>query len=687
MNFLLYCVLYEFPSNILSLLNQKYFAMKLLRSILVLVGCVIIINSCKKELIDQNNLLSEGSLAKTATGNCSPISLGGMFLRNSALTINNYMDVQVNFVSIGTYTIKSDTINGYSFQGIGQVSITGLSTIRLQGSGTPIAAGTNVFTISFGTSTCQTNVVVSLNSSAFTLGNAQGSCTGAAMSGTFTAGTALNATNTAAIQVNVSTTGAYTISSDNVNGIIFSASGSFATTGPQTVLLTGNGSPTTAGSFTYHVGTTGNCTFVLAVTSATGNLATLTTTPVSGILCTSALSGGNITNDGGTAITARGICIATSHNPIIGQGTTVNGTGIGIFTSNVGSLIVNTTYYLRAYATNSAGTAYGNELAFTTTATCPPVTIYIAGYEDIYDISGNIRTPKVWKRTGGSFTGTYLPISNASGIRMAHSIFATTNDVYVAGLNAGSAELWKNNLNGPLAGGSFGAAYSVFVSGTDIYAAGQKSGGLAVLWKNGNMSTLGVIPGAGSGSQSSYAQSVYVSGNDVYVAGQQQNTTGQYLATVWKNGVPLYLSDGTAAAEATSVFVNGNDVYVCGTDNNQAKLWKNGISLTLSNTWGASSAKSVFVSGTDVYVAGIIQNGTSPDSYATLWKNGTPTFLTAAGYHNWAQSVFVKGTDVYVVGTKDSFFANSVATIWINGFATPLTSGSTDANALSVFVQ
>jgi uncharacterized protein (TIGR02145 family) len=93
----------------------------------------------------------------------------------------------------------------------------------------------------------------------------------------------------------------------------------------------------------------------------------LTTENTSNITLTTATSGGNITSDGGADITARGLVWNTSSNPTISLATkTTDGTGIGLFTSNLTNLTPNTTYYFRAYATNSVGTAYGNEVTFTT---------------------------------------------------------------------------------------------------------------------------------------------------------------------------------------------------------------------------------------------------------------------------------------------------------------------------------
>jgi len=126
-----------------------------------------------------------------------------------------------------------------------------------------------------------------------------------------------------------------------------------------------------------------------------GNLATLTTTAVSSISETTAISGGNISNDGGTLITQRGVCCSTSPSPTTANTTIISGSGTGSFTSNLASLTANTTYYVRAYATNSAGTAYGNEVSFTTTAggggivTNPGAGVTFGGYTYSSIVLGN----------------------------------------------------------------------------------------------------------------------------------------------------------------------------------------------------------------------------------------------------------------------------------------------------------
>lgn len=95
-------------------------------------------------------------------------------------------------------------------------------------------------------------------------------------------------------------------------------------------------------------------------------LPTLSTISYSEITLTTAKSGGNITSDGGAVITARGVCWSTGQIPTIADNKTTDGTGTGNFASIITGLSNNTTYYVRAYATNINGTGYGNTISFTT---------------------------------------------------------------------------------------------------------------------------------------------------------------------------------------------------------------------------------------------------------------------------------------------------------------------------------
>jgi len=114
----------------------------------------------------------------------------------------------------------------------------------------------------------------------------------------------------------------------------------------------------------------------LKIPAWTGDIFSLTTSTPSSITANQAISGGNVTGDAGEIVTTRGVCWSTSVNPTIANSQTLDGEGKGQFTSYVTGLTIATTYYLRAYASNSLGTIYGNEISFTTSS--------VLGIGDLY---------------------------------------------------------------------------------------------------------------------------------------------------------------------------------------------------------------------------------------------------------------------------------------------------------------
>ena len=105
------------------------------------------------------------------------------------------------------------------------------------------------------------------------------------------------------------------------------------------------------------------------------NSPSLKTVSITNIGFYNVTSGGEISNDGGLPITARGVCWSKSSNPTLNDNKTSDGSGSGSFSSQLTSLQEGTTYYVRAYATNSKGTNYGNELTFNTLTTNRPTLI------------------------------------------------------------------------------------------------------------------------------------------------------------------------------------------------------------------------------------------------------------------------------------------------------------------------
>ena len=101
----------------------------------------------------------------------------------------------------------------------------------------------------------------------------------------------------------------------------------------------------------------------------------ITTTAVSNITATTATSGGNITNEGSSTVISRGVCWSIGTTPTIADSKTTDGAGAGSFTSSIINLFGGTTYFVRAYATNTTGIGYGMALSFKTTGQPPSAPI------------------------------------------------------------------------------------------------------------------------------------------------------------------------------------------------------------------------------------------------------------------------------------------------------------------------
>jgi phosphodiesterase/alkaline phosphatase D-like protein len=157
------------------------------------------------------------------------------------------------------------------------------------------------------------------------------------------------------------------------------------------------------------------------MTFFTGVLApTVTTAPVTKVTFHTAKSGGNVTDEGAAPVTARGVCWSTSPNPTLADNFTTNDSGPGPFNSTMNKLAQKTTYYVRAYATNSYGTAYGEEFQFTTD-------------------SKNVKVTIVKPKPGEVVSGTVTIKVNAKGTAGSQSIAKV--EVYIDGTKI--AELTK----------------------------------------------------------------------------------------------------------------------------------------------------------------------------------------------------------------------------------------------------
>ncbi|MGD2086786.1 MAG: hypothetical protein PVH61_11445 [Candidatus Aminicenantes bacterium] len=146
----------------------------------------------------------------------------------------------------------------------------------------------------------------------------------------------------------------------------------------------------------------------MTFTTGTITVPTVSTRIITDVTTSSAASGGNVTDEGMGTVTAKGVCWSTSPGPTIANSTTNDGSGLGAFSSSITGLSENTTYYIRAYATNSAGTGYGVQRSFTTNA--ETVTITITNPTEGEQVSGTV-TIEAATTSGPSAADTIQAVS------------------------------------------------------------------------------------------------------------------------------------------------------------------------------------------------------------------------------------------------------------------------------------
>lgn len=235
----------------------------------------------------------------------------------------------------------------------------------------------------------------------------------------------------------------------------------------------------------------------------------LSTADITDITGNSASGGGNVTGSGGADVTARGICYSVNEIPTIADSKTVDADGLGEFTSALTGLLGNTMYYVRAYATNSAGTGYGPQVSFTTSVDLPQVSTASA-----YDIT------KVSAVSGGDVTYDGGGDITARGIVWSLVTDPTLDDNVIDG-GTGTGEFVSNienlesNTNYHVrayatnsAGTSYGedVLFKTLADITKMWVVGSYNG-----WDNSDNAQYIESTVTGDGTAEGY---VYITGNE-----------------------------------------------------------------------------------------------------------------------------------------------------------------------------
>ena len=244
-------------------MNFEYVMQRTIAAIAAIL-VIVVFSSCQKELnFGNSQTVAEYSLLDN-TGSCSQAIVKGEYKIGVPLTAANNILVTVMVDSIGSYSISSNTINGMSFTGKGFFSAVGEQTITLTATGKPVTDGIFMYTI--GAGNCTFSVVVNKAGSStavFTYDGAPAACTNLSVFGTYKAGVPLTERNVVMIDVNVIRPGRYSITTELINGFLFSGNGDLPTAGYAVVKFTGIGIPVKDGAFIFTP--SNGCPFVIQV--------------------------------------------------------------------------------------------------------------------------------------------------------------------------------------------------------------------------------------------------------------------------------------------------------------------------------------------------------------------------------------------------------------------------------------
>jgi uncharacterized protein (TIGR02145 family) len=507
---------------------------------------------------------------------------------------------------------------------------------------------------------------------------------------------------------NVTSAGGGTVSA---RGIVWSTN--------QNPTVTSNMGQTTDGSgtgtFTTNItGLTANTTYYVRAyaTNSAGtaygeqksfttsqNLAapTVSTSNVLNITANSATCGGTVSSDGNATVTARGVCWSTSQNPTISNYSTTNGSGTGIFTSTLSGLSANTTYYVRAYATNSQGTSYGSQRMFTTSQNITAPSVTTSNITSITQNSAN-SGGEVTSTGGGTVSSRGVVWSNSPNPTTASNLGMTTNGSGTGSFTSSLTSLSPNTsyyvraYATNSAGTSYGAQLTFTtqqnitlptvttnnitsitqnsaIGGGDVTSAG---GGTVtargIVWSTSQnptvTSNIGLtIDGSGTGTFTSSI--VELSPNTTYyVRAYASNSAGtsygaQLTFTTQQNiTFPTVTTNNITSITQNSAIGGGNVTSAGGgTVTARGIVWSTSQNPTVTSNIGLTTDGS----GTGTFTSSI--NGLSPGSTYYLRAYATNSGGTAYG----VQIIFTTTMPDGPGSTITDADGNMYNTIWIGG--------------------
>ena len=382
-----------------------------------------------------------------------------------------------------------------------------------------------------------------------------------------------------------------------------------------------------------------------AIDVTAGNSApTVTTQAVSSIAATTATGNGNITSLGTPNPTAYGVCWNTTGTPTTSDSKVDKGaaSATGAFAASMTSLTANTTYYVRAYATNTAGTSYGSDVNFTTSATVPGAPTSVSAVAGNAQASVSFTAPA---SNGGSAITGYTVTSSPGGLTGT----GATSPISVTGLTNGTAYTFTVTATNSVGTGSASTASSAVTPALPLTVTTQAVSSITSTTAigNGNVTSLGVPNPTAHGVCWNTVGTPTVSDSKIDIGGK--SSTGAFTASMTslsentKYYVRAYATNTAGTSYGTEVNFTTQTVPTI--------TWDNPSDIVYGTLLSATQLKATAsVPGTFTYTpalgtllnAGTVQNlkvdftPTDATNYSTTTKTVTIDVAKATPVITWS---------------------------------------------------